>query len=306
MNETMNAPTERDVKKLFALSLNQCAFPNCINYIFTLSDEMVGEICHIRAQSPNGARYDPTQTEAERHSFENLILFCRNHHKIVDDKPETFSVEWLTKTKKDHERNGNIELTQNDVRLAHRLLDSYNASQSITQVAVGNKNIQVAGDYHHYEKPPIQNIIVTPPEGAVSPAELKQIDTWIENLAENTIDKPRPTAFGMWRNRFKYRFRLTKSEQFLSVQMLDAESWYRQQLAILKRGLKSKDPDAWRKERYAAIHMAMQQMGVDKLIYYAEISIRLKMKKPFTSLTKLTKRDLERVYTMVLRDARGG
>ena len=27
----MNAPTERDVKKLFALSLNQRAFPNCIH-----------------------------------------------------------------------------------------------------------------------------------------------------------------------------------------------------------------------------------------------------------------------------------
>lgn len=37
----MNAPTERDVKKLFALSLNQCAFPGCINFIFTLLDDMV-------------------------------------------------------------------------------------------------------------------------------------------------------------------------------------------------------------------------------------------------------------------------
>jgi hypothetical protein len=302
----MNAPTERDVKKLFALSLNQCAFPNCIQSIFTLSDEMIGEICHIKAQSPNGPRYDPVQTEAERHSFENLILFCRNHHKIVDDQPEKYTIEWLAKIKKEHERNGNIELTQDDVRHAHRLLESYKANQSVTQVAVGNRNIQVAGDYHHYDKPPKQKIIVTPPEGAVSPAELKQIDKWIENLAENTIDKPRSTAFGMWRNRFKYRFGLTKSEQLLSAQMPDAGAWYRQQLAILKRGLKTKDPDAWRKERYAAIHMAMQQMGVDKLIYYEEISIRLKMKKSFTSLTKLTKRDLERVYAMVLRDARGG
>jgi hypothetical protein len=108
----------------------------------------------------------------------------------------------------------------------------------------------------------------------------------------------------MWRNRFKYRFQLKRSEQLLSSQMPVAEAWYRQQLAILKRGWKTKDPDAWRKERYKAIHMAMQQMGVDKLTYYAEVSVRLKMKKPFTSLTKLTKRDLERVYTMVLRDAR--
>ena len=87
--------------------------------------------------------------------------------------------------------------------------------------------------------------------------------------------------------------------------MPDAEAWYRQQLAILKRGWKTKAPDAWRNARYAAIHIAIKQMGVDKLTYYAEIARRLKMKKPFTSLTELTKIDLERAYTMGLRDARG-
>jgi TIR domain len=175
---------------------------------------------------------------------------------------------------------------------------------TIKQVAVGKKITQVAGDYHHYEKPPKQNIIITPPVGAVSLAELKQIQSWIENLAENTVGKPRHSAFGMWRNRFKNNFGLIKSEQLLSAQLPEAESWYHQQLAILKRGLKTKAPDAWRKERYKAIHMAMQQMGVDKLTYYSEIARRLKMKKLFTSLTDLTKRDLERAYTMVLRDAR--
>jgi len=86
----------------------------------------------------------------------------------------------------------------------------------------------------------------------------------------------------------------------------EAEAWYRQQLAIQKRGWKTKAPDEWRKARYAAIHMAIQQMGVNKLAYYADLSARLKMTKPFTTTTTLTKKDLERVYTMVLRDARDG
>jgi hypothetical protein len=51
--------------------------------------------------------------------------------------------------------------------------------------------------------------------------------------------------------------------------------------------------------------MAIEEMGVDKIAYYAQISVRLKMKKPFTTTTKLTKKDLERVYVMVLGDARG-
>ena len=86
--------------------------------------------------------------------------------------------------------------------------------------------------------------------------------------------------------------------------MPDVEAWYRQQLAIQKRGWKTKAPDEWRKARYAAIHIAMEQMGVNKLVYYAELSERLKMKKTFTTTTTLTKKDLERVYNMVLSDAR--
>jgi hypothetical protein len=307
----MNAPTERDVKKLFALSLNQCAFPDCISPIFGLSDEMVGEICHIKARNPNGPRYDPSQSEVGRHAFENLVLLCRNHHKIIDDDPEKYSVDLLKRFKREHEANGGIELTQHDAGLARRLLDSLlenirtESPRIVNQTATGSKITQVAGDYHHYEKPPKQKIVVTPPIGAVSPGELEQIQSWIENLVANTTGMAQERAWGMWRNRFKSRFKLTKSEQLLSAQMPEAEAWYRQQMAILKRGLKTRAPDAWRNARYSAIHAAIGQMGVDKLAYYAELSVRLKMKKPFASLTKLTKVDLDRVYSMVLRDARG-
>ena len=121
----MSAPSERDVKKLFALSLNQCAFPDCINPIFTLKDEMIGEICHIKARNKEGPRFDRSQNEAERHGFENLILLCRNHHKMVDDQPGRYTVEWLKTIKRNHESNGVLEITREDARLARRLLDSY-------------------------------------------------------------------------------------------------------------------------------------------------------------------------------------
>ncbi len=176
---------------------------------------------------------------------------------------------------------------------------------SVNQTITGDGNTQIAGDYHHYEKPSRPKIIVTPPPGAVSPAELKQIHSWIENLVENTLGMSQSAAFAMWWSRFKNRFELTRAEQLLSHQIPDVEAWHRQQVAITKRGWKTKAPNEWRKARYGAIHMAMEQMGVDKLIYYAEISVRLKMKIPFTTLTKLTKKDLERVYVMVLGDARG-
>jgi hypothetical protein len=305
----MNAPTERDVKKLFALSLNQCAFPDCLSPVFGLSEEMIGEICHIKARNPKGPRYDSAQTDAERHAFENLILLCRNHHKIVDDDPKKYTVDSLKQIKREHERNGGNELTQHDAQLARKLLDSLLdtirvESAVINLTATGRNITQVVGDYHHYETPKKPKIVIVPPAGAVSPAELHQIQLWIESLVANTTGMMQDRAFGMWRNRFKRRFKLAKTEQLMSADMPEVEAWYRQQLVILKRGLKTKAPDVWRNARYSAIHAAMGKMGVDKLAYYAELSTRLKMKKVITSLTELTKTDLERAYTMVLRDAR--
>lgn len=308
----MKAPTERDVKKLFALSLNQCAFPNCITAIFGLSDQMLGEICHIKARSPDGPRYDPNQTEEERHGFENLVLLCRNHHKEVDDDPCKFTTDWLLRVKHQHEQNGSIELDQREARLARLLLESHLrmlasgvAQPSVKQIATGKNITQVAGDYHQHGATTKQTVIVTPPPGAVSAVELRQIHSWVESLVENTTSMSRGRAFGMWWNRFKHRFHVTKAEQLLSEQMPGVEAWYRQQSAILKQELRTKAPDAWRNARYGAIHAAIKQIGVEKLAYYSEVAARLKMKKPFTSLTQLTKINLERVYTMALRDARG-
>lgn len=96
------SPTHRDVKRLFALSGNRCAFPKCQTAIAE-GTSLVGEICHIKADKPDGPRYDPAQTDEERQSFDNLILMCANHHKVVDDDEESYSVERLRKLKAEHE-----------------------------------------------------------------------------------------------------------------------------------------------------------------------------------------------------------
>lgn len=96
------SPTHRDVKRLFALSGNRCAFPKCQTAIAE-GTSLVGEICHIKADKPDGPRYDPAQTDGERQSFDNLILMCANHHKVVDDDEESYSVERLRKLKAEHE-----------------------------------------------------------------------------------------------------------------------------------------------------------------------------------------------------------
>lgn len=173
---------------------------------------------------------------------------------------------------------------------------------SVHQAATGNKNVQIGGDFIMYEQPPVQKVVLERREGSISPAQARRIHFWIERLAEGTVGMSRDRAFGMWWKRFKSRFEVEKYESLPAERMPEAEAWVRQQSAIGIRSLKTKAPDAWRRARYGAIHQAMERLGMNKLVYYANVAERLKM-KPFMSLKTLTKRDLERVYTMALRDA---
>ena len=93
-------------RALATLSGNVCAFPGCFAPLYdTTHGVWVGEICHIRAKSPGGPRYDSTQTDEERDGFHNLILLCSTHHKLIDDPSHLskFTVEVLTQYKQQHE-----------------------------------------------------------------------------------------------------------------------------------------------------------------------------------------------------------
>jgi len=99
----LTRPTDATIKRLFARSGNRCAFPKCTGEI-VLGDTLVGKICHIKAARPGGPRYDPNQTAAERHGYDNLILLCGTHHTVIDDDEEAYTVDRLVKMKIDHEQ----------------------------------------------------------------------------------------------------------------------------------------------------------------------------------------------------------
>ena len=61
----LGQPTEATIKRPFALSGNLCAFPRCHFPIIESAGTVTGEICHIRARSAGGPRYDATQSDTE-------------------------------------------------------------------------------------------------------------------------------------------------------------------------------------------------------------------------------------------------
>ena len=126
------SPSQATVKRLFAVSGNRCAFPNCPTPLIDLtSGTVVGEICHIKASKPGAPRYDPLQTAKERHGFDNLLLLCNVHHKIVDDDALAYTVERLILMKNEHEAR----------HLAPPTVDTA-AAQRFVKVAIENSRIQ--------------------------------------------------------------------------------------------------------------------------------------------------------------------
>ena len=81
----VSGPGITDIKLLFARSGNRCAFPKC-RAPMAINNTLTGEVCHIKGARPGSARYDPGQTDVERHAYANLVLMCPTHHTVTDDR----------------------------------------------------------------------------------------------------------------------------------------------------------------------------------------------------------------------------
>jgi len=168
----MSAPTLPTIKRLFAFSGNQCAFPRCpLPLVDESSGKVTGRICHIKAQNPGGPRYDPNQGDVERHAFENLLLLCPIHHDVIDSDIESYTVERLLQIKSEHERShsgtpepsdevastimtnisgGSLLLSQNQSggQMAHQI-NNYLLQPEVS--ATLEREIQVRRDTHDLE-----------------------------------------------------------------------------------------------------------------------------------------------------------
>lgn len=170
----MNTPSLATVKALFARSRNCCAFPNCSSPVVEDTGTVTAEICHIRALSPRGPRYDKKQTPEERNSAANLILMCGRHHKVIDTETRKYTTTILLEIKQEHEERGFAEISPAGARVAQQLLANY------TQISVienrGNVAIQSPGAIQAKSitiKNTRTKLSVEPPAGSIGAVRVK-------------------------------------------------------------------------------------------------------------------------------------
>jgi hypothetical protein len=84
-------------------SMSGCNLSLVMDATETDDPSLVGEICHIVAESENGPRGVSPLALTQRNSYGNLILMCNVHHKLIDDQPNTYTVEELHRIKSQHE-----------------------------------------------------------------------------------------------------------------------------------------------------------------------------------------------------------
>jgi hypothetical protein len=145
-------PRESTVKRLFARSMNRCAFPECNSHVV---DEQTGtviaQICHIHAQSDDGPRFAQELTREQVHAFDNLILMCPTHHKIID-APENippYTAERLREIKVRHEAadTSSSRLPElNDKQVATFISESTIYEQNSTHLDFRHAVFRVGGE----------------------------------------------------------------------------------------------------------------------------------------------------------------
>lgn len=181
---------------------------------------------------------------------------------------------------------------------------------SINQKQSGSGNIQFAGDGNtlNYKstspRPP--KIVIEPSPDHLTPSDQKQVSDWIEKLAvlkEEVEGETTARAKGELWSRLKNQFGVAKYEQIESASMPDVKAWHEAVRREIQAKARRKAPGIYRQGKIPGIKKRMKAMGRTNEDYYPEIARRLGMRR-FSSLNGLSTKNLDRVYQLVLRDAK--
>jgi hypothetical protein len=115
--QAKRGPSRTTVNRLHANSGNRCAYPGCGRPLFHLeTGACISNVNHIKGNQPGSARYDPNQTTEERHGYDNLILMCLDHCRVIDHKPtlDRFTTEVLLGWKATHEASISVTTPTTD------------------------------------------------------------------------------------------------------------------------------------------------------------------------------------------------
>jgi hypothetical protein len=135
--------THRELKLLWGVVPNVCAFPACPQPLIQ-DGAVIGEMAHVRGENQGSSRHEVEARDLVDH-VDNRVLLCPTHHTLIDkrelemDYPADLLFAWKTA----HPNKSGGRLTEDDLRL---VASQYELS-GVLQTMIGSPGaIQAAGD----------------------------------------------------------------------------------------------------------------------------------------------------------------
>jgi len=146
------AITDKTRKILWARSGNCCAICRQSLVIEATPfdvESIVGEECHIISGQENGPRNDPTYPKKLIDSYDNLILLCSVHHKMIDDQWETYTIDLLRQIKANHEKWVHEKLKDKPKKITIKRIRE-NVPEYLPKVETGKELFNIINGAHAY------------------------------------------------------------------------------------------------------------------------------------------------------------
>ena len=165
------------IQKLWRLAGFRCSFGDCNTELFKEEKEgILGNMAHIVAEAESGPRGRSELTLEERNSYSNLILLCPNHHNLIDNDENEWTVEKLHAMKRKHENWVRAQLSKGEDWHSHihpRLIHYIN----LTRLALDPSAYSYLSTWDHAFK--FDNIKNLSELGLIELAQIRQL---VKNL----------------------------------------------------------------------------------------------------------------------------
>lgn len=132
-------------KILWARSGNQCAICRCALVMAGAegsSHAVVGEECHIVSKSKGGPRSDEA-IYGDPDGYDNLVLLCCTHHKLVDDQPARFTASILRDIKECHETWIEVLLGLGGISAAAQAAPTLDGITLLPRIKLGSELVRI-------------------------------------------------------------------------------------------------------------------------------------------------------------------
>lgn len=174
--------------------------------------------------------------------------------------------------------------------------------QNATVSGRGHKVLMAAGNIVNTEKIVKKNKI-TPDERHISAAQKKKLKPVIDDLAYRLAGDDGEPKFGAVYNMLETRYDVVSYLLIKREDFEDALGFLKQQRAIKRSRLRSRDPKAYEGDFIKKIHTCRSHLGWDKPQLYQFALERLALKKPITSTKQLGSIQLKTLSEFMQREA---